>query len=64
MHSVIFSVFEVQAWYRRVAASLRVKALVERQVRMMCHEVSGRLGHARWLKREIATVQAIRDRRD
>lgn len=60
---VIFSTFALQARYRKQEAGKRVYRLVQRQIRMMCVTVPGRLGHARWIAREVAAVKAIRDSR-
>lgn len=58
---MIFSIFMLQLRYQRKASTERVTRLVRLQVRMMCHNVPGRLGHARWLIREISAVKALRD---
>jgi hypothetical protein len=50
-----------QARYQQQEASRRVHRLVQRQIRMMCMEVPGRAGHARWLARELAAIKALRD---
>ena len=59
---ILFSTCTLRERYRRAAADLRVRDLVRRQIRMMCHDdLHGRLGHARWLAREVAAVKAVRD---
>ncbi len=48
----------LQQRYRQQAASERIRQLVQRQIRMMCHGVPGRLGHARWIARELQVAKA------
>lgn len=50
----------LQDRYRQQAESARIRQLVQRQIRMMCYAVQGRLGHARWLGRELDKVKAGR----
>ena len=52
----------IQDSYRKEAANDRARKLISRQIRMMCYAVIGRLGHARWLARELAAVNKIRDK--
>ena len=52
----------IQDSYRKGAANGRARKLINRQIGIMCYAVQGMLGHARWLARELAAVNKIRDK--